>query len=60
MLQSVQLSDNEDTIKNFVNKFLDNAYYRNQYLIKENVNHIDLIILNGKNNSNRIGVIVET
>ena len=43
-----------------MNNFLRDTYYKGKFLIKENYNNIDLVILNGKNIDNKIGVIVET
>jgi len=52
--------DSEETIKGYIKKFLDNTFYDKKFLIKENVNNIDLVIYSGKNSDENIGVIIET
>jgi len=59
-LNSINQSDNEETLKDYINKFLDNTFYKNNFLIKENVKNIDLSIFNNNSNESKIGVIIET
>jgi len=58
--KSIKPTDNEETLKDYLNNFLRDTYYKGKFLIKENYNNIDLVILNGKNIDDTIGVIVET
>jgi len=60
LLKSIKQSDSEETLKDYINDFLKNTYYKGKFITKENVNNIDLIILNGKNADDKIGVIIET
>ena len=57
---SVKEQDREETIKDYINRFLNDTYYKNKFAIKENENNIDLAILNQKNVESSIGVIIET
>ena len=57
---SVKETDSEETIKDYLNRFLNDTYYKGKYAIKENINNIDIAILNGKNVESTVGVIIET
>ena len=59
-IKSIKPTDNEETLKDYLNNFLRDTYYKGKFQIKENHNNIDLVILNGKNVDDKIGVIVET
>jgi len=60
LLKAIQPNDNEETLKDYINDFLKNTYYKGRFATKENVKNIDLVILNGKEIDSSIGVIVET
>jgi len=60
LLSSIKPTDNKETIKAYINDFLKNTYYQGKFATKVNVNNIDLVILNGKNVDDKIGIIVET
>jgi len=60
LLTSINQNDSEESLKDYINKFLDNTFYKNKFFIKENVNNIDLVINTGKKSDDRIGVIIET
>ena len=60
LFKSIRPTDNEETLKDYINNFLRDTYYKGKFLIKENYNNIDFVILNGKNVEDNIGVIVET
>ena len=60
LLKSINPTDSEETLKDYINDFLKNTYYRGKFTIKENVNNIDLVILNGNKLDDKIGVIIET
>jgi len=60
LYKSIKQNDNEETLKDFINVFFRDTYYKNKFTIKENVNNIDLVIYNGKEENDKIGVIVET
>ncbi len=60
LLKSIKQNDNEETLKDYINIFFRDTYYKNKFTIKENVNNIDLVIYNGKEENGKIGVIVET
>ncbi len=60
LFKSIKTTDNEETIKDYLNDFLKNTYYKGKFVTKENINNIDLVILNGKNIDDKIGVIIET
>ncbi len=60
LFQNIKATDNEETLKDYINKFLDNTYYKNKFAIKENINNCDLVIYNGNSESDKIGVIIET
>ncbi len=57
---SINTNDNEETLKDFINIFLRQTYFKNNFKIKENISNIDLVIYNGKNDIDKIGVIIET
>ncbi len=59
-LKSIKPTDNEETLKDYLNIFLRDTYYKGKFLIKENVNNIDLVVYNGKQENDKIGIIVET
>ena len=60
LLNSIKPTENEETLKDYINDFLKNTYYKNKFTIKENINNIDLVIYNGKSENDKIGVIIET
>jgi hypothetical protein len=60
LTSSIKPADSEETIKTYINDFLKNTYYQGKFATKVNVNNIDLVILNGKNVDDKIGVIFET
>jgi len=60
LIESINANDTEETLKNYINNFLRDTYYKGKFQINENINNIDLVILNGKNNDDSIGVLVET
>ncbi len=60
LLKSIKPTDNEETLKDYINDFLKNTYYKGKFFTKENINNIDLAILNGNNVDDKIGVIIET
>jgi len=60
LLKSIKQNDNEETLKDYINIFFRDTYYKNKFTIKENINNIDLVIYNGKEENDNIGVIVET
>jgi len=60
LLKSIQQTDNEETLKDYINDFLKNTYYKGKFFTKENVNNIDLSILTGNNADDKIAVIIET
>jgi len=35
---SIKPNDSEETLKGYINKFLDNTFYKNKFKIKVNVN----------------------
>jgi len=59
-LSSINASDSEETLKDYINDFLKNTYYKNNYFTKVNPNNIDLVINSGKNSEDNIAVIIET
>ncbi len=60
LLKSINPNDNEETLKDYINIFFRDTYYKNKFTIKENINNIDLVIYNGKDENDKIGVIIET
>ncbi len=60
LLKSIKSTDSEETLKDYINDFLKNTYYKEKFFTKENVNNIDLVILNGNSVDDTIGVIIET
>jgi hypothetical protein len=58
--KSIKPNDNEETLKDYINIFFRDTYYKNKFAIKENINNIDLVIYNGKEENDKIGVIIET
>jgi len=60
LLKSIKPYDSEETLKDYINDFFKNTYYKGKFATKENVNNIDLVILNGKEIDDKIGVILET
>ncbi len=60
LLAAIDRNDSEETLKNYINVFFFDTYYKQKFAIKENLNNIDLAIYNGKNADSKIGVIVET
>jgi len=60
LLKSIKPTDNEETLKDYINNFFRDTYYKNKFTIKENINNIDLVIYNGKDENDKIGVIIET
>ncbi len=60
LLKSIKQNDSEETLKAYIHDFLKNTYYQGKFASKVNVNNIDLVILNGKEIDDKIGVIIET
>ncbi len=60
LLKSIKPTDNEETLKDYINNFFRDTYYKNKFTIKENIDNIDLVIYNGKDDNDKIGVIIET
>ncbi len=60
LLNAIKPNDNEETLKDYINNFFRDTYYKNKFTIKENINNIDLVIYNGKDDNDKIGVIIET
>jgi len=60
LFSSISPTDSEETLKTDINDFLKNTYFHGRFATKVNVNNIDLVILNGKNVDDKIGVIFET
>ncbi len=60
LIKNIKPTDSEETLKDYINDFLKNTYYKNKYAIKENINNIDIAIYNGKNEEDKIGIIIET
>jgi len=60
LLHATKPSDSEETLKDYINIFFRDTYYKNKFAIKENVNNIDLAIYNGKDETAQIGVLIET
>ncbi len=59
-IKSINKQNSEETLKDFINRFLYNTYYKNKYIINENVNNIDLVIKAGNKDADKIAVIIET
>ena len=59
LINSIKENETEETLKDYINDFLKNSFYKEKFMIKENINDIDLVIYNNNENNN-IGVIVET
>jgi len=60
LLKSIKPNDNEETLKDYINDFFKNTYYKDKFSVKENINNIDLVIYNGKSDNDKIGIIIET
>ncbi len=57
---SVNHNESEETLKDYINRFLNDTYYKGKYAVKENENNIDLVIKNGNKADDKTGVIIET
>lgn len=58
--KSINPLESEETLKDYINRFLNNTYFENRFAVKENENNIDLVIKNGKNAYDKNAVIIET
>ncbi len=59
LLNSIVQNETEETLKDYVNDFLKDAFYKERFTIKENINNIDLVVYND-NIENNIAIIIET
>ncbi len=60
LLKLIQNNDSEETLKDYIHDFFKNTYYKGKFATKENFNLMDLVILNGKNSDDSVGIIIET
>jgi len=45
LFNSIKQNDSEETLKDYLNDFLKNTYYKGKFVTKENINNIDILLV---------------